>query len=220
MRKIILFDLDYTLYDSKVFINGKIDAYAERFGLYRALVEKKEQEAAEEVLTHYGEFVHEEYAKTVAQLLGIPRRWKEIFEIAFEEDLHKRAVYHEAENVLGFLKRDFRLGLFSQGDQVLQRTKLEKSGLLQYFEENLVFIFGEKIPEIEPLAKKFQVFSALDDKSEVVDEWSKSGIPVAIRVRRGVFSETVLPEKRSNIFEVENLQQAYKLLRSKLPQYF
>lgn len=219
MKKVIFFDLDYTLYDSQAFIEGKIDAYTQRFGLDKAFVEEKEQETAEEILAHYGKFIHEEYAKTLAQRLGIPKRWKQILEISFEETLHNEALYAESKTVLEKLKRDFELGLFSQGDLDLQRAKLEKTGLQNYFNADMVLIFGEKTSKIPEIAQKYQVFAVLDDKPEVVDAWSRADV-LAIRVRRGVYFMTDLLEKRPNISEVENLQQAYKLLRSKLPQYF
>lgn len=214
MKPVILFDFDYTLYDSFAFIEGKIDFYSQNFALPRDFVKEKEQEAADEIITHYGQFIHEEYAKEVAHLLGIPDRWQEIFDVSLQATLHKNAVYPETEGVLKGLQENFRLGVFSQGDIGLQKTKLEKSGLVSFFDPELVLIYEEKIFQIPQIAQTYAVFCALDDRVEVVEAWSRAGIPLVIRVRRGVFAEGNVEEKRPNTYEVENLDEAYKIIES------
>lgn len=215
-RKIIFFDIDYTIYNTQAFIELKTRRYAKLFKLPYDEVKEKEFEAARQIVDLHGVFVTEDYARTLAELLDVPGEWKKIFKIAVDDRLYQDSVYPETKEVLKKLERGFHLGVFAQGDDKFQKMKLRKAKLLRFFEPELIFIFRNKTKELKKVAKKHPPFAVVDDKADIAEAWAETGAPIVVRVKRGRYAEREVSTRKPNIREVLDLRQAYEVIVSEL----
>ncbi len=127
----------------------------------------------------------------------------------------RSCVYKEARMFLDRLKKmGFELYLVSSGDKVIQRKKIETSGLLKYFQGGVHLLEGDdKAGVIRGLARPGEVAIFLDDKEAIADEVKKS-LPY-VRVFHVVRHRGC---KRSRVVDavVSNLKMALRYIRKSL----
>ena len=140
MIKAVLFDYDNTL--------GNREAYA--YELYREIVETHhadldsfDKECITQscmILDQHG-FVNKNYVKdSIRTLYGI-ELYPGDLNAFWEKNLGRYAeCFEDAKELLEKLKPKYTLAVITNGDSYGQRSKLERSGILPYFEE--VFISG------------------------------------------------------------------------------
>lgn len=122
----------------------------------------------------------------------------------FDTDLFKQSdlttykLFDEVTEVLENLSTKVVIGIFSQGEIVFQQTKLDKTGISNYFQQEVVHIVGDKdasLKEVLHLYKNHKVF-LVDDRLEILKSASEV-LPslITIWVKRGFFAENQKPIK-------------------------
>ena len=113
-----------------------------------------------------------------------------------ESQLQDFSIYQEVEEVLTKLKDIANLGIFSKGGNGFQRTKLENTGMIKFFEENRIHIFDDKDSNLMGVLGKYKnsKLFLVDDKLGILYS-AKKLMPeiTAIWVKRGPYAKTQEP---------------------------
>ena len=100
--------------------------------------------------------------------------------------------YDETEVVLKNLSKKTDLGIFSEGEENLQKAKLYKTGIGKYFTQGNVYILQGKNVLIEETFEKYRGNSIylVEDKLEILNQ-VKSVYPdiFTVWVKRGIYAE-------------------------------
>ena len=145
-----------------------------------------------------------------------------LFDTAFfkESGLKRHKIYKEVMQVLGDLSKIAILGIFSKGETEFQKTKLEKTGMIKFFEENNIHIFDDKDVNLIGVLKKYRGSKTflVDDKLGVLYSTKKYRPQVVtIWVKRGPYAQN---QKEISGFkpdaEVTDLKEVASIINSKL----
>ena len=170
MKEIILFDIDYTLLDtsvSKRYYREKISKLAnvsiDDFILVEQEYKKKD--------SGFTDFHPNDYIEHVCKFYNLNE--KSVRELFFSDDNFKDALYDDVVPTLKTLSDKFNLGIFSEGFEDFQLTKLHKSGIMNFFEKDLTFIFRRKLEESSLALLPYNCF-VVDDNPSVVEALAKT----------------------------------------------
>ena len=171
MKEVILFDIDYTLINSQVSKELRRKKYADFLDITEEDVLLTEIEYVKKD-SGFTDFDPNEYIDFIAKNYSVGR--DRISEIFFQDDNFISAVYSDVVNTLEVEKKDFSLGIFSEGLEDFQMLKLHKSNLLKYFDPNLTFVFKRKLTE-DSLKLLPQKCFIVDDNVFVIEGLCEEG---------------------------------------------
>ncbi len=134
-------------------------------------------------------------------------------------NLQTFALYEETVYVLSKLKEAVHLGIFSEGNLDLQKTKLLKTKIHNSFVKKHIYIVANKKERIEDILEKYKNYSVflVDDKLTVLHQ-AKELLPaiVTIWVKRGIYA---LNQSPIDGFEpdaiIENLRELLPIILNK-----
>lgn len=167
-QKIVLFDIDNTLFSG--------DLYRERIfsALANAMGQKNTKQfsslASEEYfdMRKTGPFIPKEFIGRLQKRLGhtFSLQWESIL---YDESLMREALFHETEDVLKELSnKNIVLGIFSSGPYELQRAKIRAIEGLFHSDHLNIFLFKEQsLPELFKKYEQYDVYF-VDDLLEVL----------------------------------------------------
>lgn len=134
--------------------------------------------------------------------------------------LTKHRAYEEVRDVLEKLNKIAVLGIFSEGDLEFQRTKLKKTAINYYFDEDNTHIVLSKLSELKRILKQYEdrITFFVDDKLSILHD-AKKMLPgvVAVWVKRGIYAENQkeIPGFKPDA-EVDNLSEVVRIVNSNL----
>ena len=89
-------------------------------------------------------------------------------------EIYSEALFPETVGVLNKLKNNFRLGIYSQGFDSLQRIKIRSSGIENFFDQDLIYINRNKLdPDFVSELPNNAII--IEDKREVIKELKNTG---------------------------------------------
>ena len=194
--KIILFDIDGTLFDASSFLNVFYRILTSIFSLSKEDIDRVQiiydQNKKENGYFHPSSF-QSKITDKFPEVQG-----DKLQEILWNIDLFKQNVYKDT-SVIESLSKVAKIGIFSKGDRDFQKKKL--ISLKDYIADEDIFIFPEKINKISEILYKYKDFQVFMVDNE---------IEVLIKVKN-LFPkiETILID-RKNIY-----QEANKILKIK-----
>ncbi len=171
--KILLFDIDHTLYEGRVFEQVFAEELRDNYGVdieYFLSIHRLHKNN----LPHRSDFHPKRYLLDLEEHLKIPLG---DLKKAFDKDLlHQQAVFAEVPQALEKLAQEFELGMFSEGYKHHQIQKITQGGLLKYFKQELVFIHRRKLKPaaLQQIPKESLV---IDDLPLVGEVLKGLGIP-------------------------------------------
>lgn len=190
MEKIILFDIDGTLFDPQRF--GKLLRQE-----FVKILNIDEEELVRANADYYSklesttDFLPRDIVAFLANRFNVSE--DELNRVFWENDqIYKDSLYPEVVDVLKNLSSAHVLGIFSQGDQELQTRKLNACDISQYFDRNKLFVYKRKLLD-EVLGALPGGALFIDDKHDVVEALSKARDVVWINRR----NEDVDPQIRT-----------------------
>lgn len=144
MKEIILFDLDYTLLNTGKFKeNFKIRiSNLLKISLDEFIQAEKGYVKAKKGFT---DFIPEDYIRYISNYFNHDQ--SEISKAFFDENNFQDALFGDVIPTLDALKSSYRIGVFSEGFKDFKILKLHKTGILKYFDKDLIFIFKRKLIE-------------------------------------------------------------------------
>lgn len=214
--KIVLFDIDYTLFDSRNFRMKIMREIAEK-------IKKNKTEDIEETLDRIyfesrkkmGFFSTSSFIKDVNKKFSTKIPEDFLDQYARSKELHEH-LYDEVEKILEDITkdRDLTIGIFSGGDQVFQREKIRK--LINFFQEKHIHIFPYKIDELKSVLMKYKDYKVflIDDVLPILSKAKEINKEIfTIWVRRGKFADSqAIDKKLSPDLEVKNLKNIISVI--------
>ena len=169
-KKIILFDMDRTIYDTK--------SSGEKISQCLAEISQKTVEEIKKIQIDYTsglesstDFDPDEFLKEVEKETKVDL---ETLNQAFFSSKNF-VLYPEAKEKLNkLLNEGYSLGIFSEGVYEWQMKKLILTGIINYFDKNFIFIGRRKLSE-DFIKKLPDGATIIDDKKEVVEKLGALG---------------------------------------------
>lgn len=171
-KKIVLFDIDYTLFDTDKF----------RDTTYPQLMQFLQQEDSlkvkqiEKQLIEVGGYEPVIFARTLEKALQIKPQYNEISALFYNEKLYDTCLYEEAEPVFKTLSKmdDITLGIVSKGENSFQRRKI--ASLSKYLKNENIYISSNKFEKIDEIYNHYadKKIIIIDDSAPFLDAVKKS----------------------------------------------
>ncbi len=181
MKKVLLFDIDYTLLDSGIIKTKTIDEICRVFEVDRLKVEAARDKYYFS-LASTTDIKPDEMLGVIQRELGVPLT--ELKSTYYNPKIYEQSVYPETIEMLMSIDLDkFVLGVFSEGWDYYQKFKMEASGIAKYFDNKFYFIKRRKKSNefINSLPRDSWV---IDDRADVVKKLKKVGGVVPIWINR------------------------------------
>lgn len=162
MDKIILFDIDRTIFDRDKFLGDFDNLLQNEFKL-------NDKELGEivgiydEIKNDFGYFSYQAYLERIYELVPSLNKKLDYF---FQQDNIEKYLFLDSEIL--FSLNDIRIGVFSKGDISFQKKKIMK--FLDILDENLVYIFHDKYKKLSEVINsnsKSEIY-LVDDKIDVL----------------------------------------------------
>src|SRR5579872_1590328 len=175
MKHIVLFDIDYTLFDTDKFRDR---TYPKLMHLLQQEdtpeYHQKVQEVEKQLIKKAG-YEPVAFAKSLMEILQISPKHQEVEELFYQEDLYKQCLYPEVQETLESLAKnpDIVLGIVSQGETSFQERKI--SAVRHFFVEQFIFISLNKIGMVEDIieATEDRRVTVVDDSAPFLDALKK-----------------------------------------------
>jgi hypothetical protein len=135
-----------------------------------------------------------------------------------DSKLRDYSTYGEINRILTQLNDIASLGIFSKGETEFQKAKLEKTGMLKFFEEKNIHIFNDKDAELTGVLEKYKnsKLFLVDDKLGILYS-AKKYMPriITVWVKRGPYAETQVPiENFVPSATIDGLSDLYRIVFS------
>lgn len=141
-NSILLFDIDYTLFNTDIFRNKIIEETLSQFKLDEKRVRQFYFEYERNINTpvginikHFTEQIGKEFNLSPELLFSIMMDRKR---------LYLESLYPDTISTLTLLSKEYTLGIFSQGYRSFQENKLKKCGIISNFKREYIYIFPDK----------------------------------------------------------------------------
>lgn len=169
MKKIIYFDIDNTLINTRILARLFYEKMAKETGLSIEKIIEIQKNYASGLESHtdfYPNDLIEHIGKTIG---GKSFNFKNIFD---NETFYKQALFSETIEILKELKNDYLLGIYSEGFEDYQTRKLILSGIIDYFNKDLMIIKRRKL-ENNSVSEIKNGSIVVDDNKEVIEALNK-----------------------------------------------
>lgn len=171
-KKIVFFDIDYTLFDVTIF-GEKVNApLAEKLGIKDTKEFLKiAQVANEESKKEHGYYHPTTYLTLLKQATRSTIPLSELEEIYYKEAYYKESLYADALSVISaLLEKDIEIGIFSKGHKPFQVMKI--LGLKKHVKDDKIFIFTDKLEKISEVLQPYKEYKIylVDDMLLVLEE--------------------------------------------------
>lgn len=165
--KLILFDIDRTLFDPSSFLNDFYENLYKNFDLSQDEIEKIKM-LYEENKKENGYFYPDQFLNKVKESNKKIDKQK-IDEIFWNVDLFSKNLYKDTP-ILSDLSKLAKIGIFSKGDLDFQIKKINL--LKKYLDEDKINIFKNKIEKIEEVLEKYNDYEIyfVDNEIEILNK--------------------------------------------------
>lgn len=135
-----------------------------------------------------------------------------------QSNLEKFTLFEESIDVIIALKKFAEIGIFSEGEYIFQKNKLEKTKLHEHLSEQYIHIVEKKDVVLKDILQKYdkrEIF-LVDDKLQVLFLAKKLAPQLfTIWVKRGPFAQLQVPfEGFTPDAIIENLQEAIAIVKN------
>lgn len=161
-RRIILFDIDGTLFDSASFLDDFCKQISNQFDISQVDIET--------VKNIYSENKKDDYFRPAAFLETVAKKFPSIKlgslnKIFWNIDLFEKNVYKDAPNINGLV--NVVLGIFSKGDEEFQKRKIKS---IKDLVDVNIHIFKDKIKKLGEVLEKYKDYEIylVDNEIEVL----------------------------------------------------
>lgn len=181
-KQTILFDIDSTLVNTPKLKELLEDEFSR---LARSSVAKVDRvrTAYLKTLDRSTDFRPDSYIQRLSQVFNV--RQAVLRKLYYDTPtIYQQILYPETVAVLKELKRKTRLGIFTEGFRKFQMTKLKLSGLVPFFDRNLIFIRRRKLSPTA-LQKVPRGVLVVDDNREVTTHLLKFPGVTPVWLNRG-----------------------------------
>lgn len=190
-QKVVLFDIDYTLFDTEQF----------RDKLYKGLedvLEQKVQDAGtgiyKDIRKELGYFNPNLFLKRLAKHLKREADKEALRNVIWDEVAMRACIYPETEGTIEQLAKEALIGIFSKGFNTFQRAKL--IAIKHFLDDQHIHVTVNKETRLPKLIKKYEGkrLYLVDDALDILSIAKKLDTNIfTIWVKRGRFAEMQEP---------------------------
>ena len=176
MKPIVLFDFDRTLFDTAHYGDALTEVLAELLRTNKVTLRKVMTDYVSSLASDL-EFDPDNYTKFLCDKFSFENQ-EILLSVFYGEGYkhwYKDYIFPEAYELINNLKNKYNLGLYSEGTQKFQNYKIESSGILKYFDIDLIFILDNKSTPVS-LAKIPSSSVIIDDKKSVCQYLFENGM--------------------------------------------
>jgi len=204
-KKIILFDIDYVLIDTSKLKEITSDEVVHLLGISKEEIKKVNEEFTQTLKSSL-EFSPEKFVQFLINLYpqASPKSLASIYR---NPQLYKMVTYPNVFPALKRLKGKASLGIFSEGIREFQMAKITLSGLISYFDQNLIFIYPDKIGKAGELVKKLGEIYFVDDNPRHIKDIATAQGTHPIWLKRGPKAETQETLNYPTILSLKELEE-------------
>jgi FMN phosphatase YigB (HAD superfamily) len=171
MKPLILFDIDYTLYNTGHFIGLVNPLITSALNITPEILSQTLKDYLN-TLTKSTDFLPADFLRILANNYSFS--YQKLHDIYFKPELYKSSLFPDTIPALQKLSPDFTLGIYSEGFQDFQTAKLKNCEILDFFNPDYIFIHARKAePEILKSLPENSVI--VDDKPEIINEVKVDG---------------------------------------------
>lgn len=170
-NKIILFDIDRTIFDTE---GHRKELFLRISKLVGVSLQKVYNylDIYFSSLKNEREYCSEDFARTLTVNKDLQDKILSYHYGILSQVLCAKYVYDEVHEMFNILSNNFRLGIYSEGECKLQKSKIQ--GLNRYFDKDLIFIVDAK-DNNETLEKLPKEAIIIDDKEIICEFLTKNG---------------------------------------------
>lgn len=195
-KKIVLFDIDYTLFDTEKYRENLYKSLS--FGLNKEIGDIKPiaEKIYRDLKKDIGYFSPSEFYRNLVRTLKTDLNEKAFKKVMWDEKNLKLCLYEETQEVLTKVSKYAHIGIFSKGYRKLQKAKL--LALAHLLQKEHVHITLDKFSSLPKLLKKYNSYNILlvDDALDVLYHAHKINKNVfTVWVKRGRFATIQKPMK-------------------------
>ena len=217
-NKIVLFDIDYTIFNAKNYRDVFQEALYKELGQGFSKEDfiKVADETYTETKNQTGHFDPELLIETLAKKINKTLDIKRLTNLVINDSFVQSSIYEESVEVFTELSKDpsLTLGIFSAGRIELQRAKI--IAIEEFLHKEHVHIFEYKklhaLPELLNRYKDDRLY-IVDDILSILSEAKKIYNSVTtIWIRRGMYKDTQADNFEPD-FTIENLREMIDILK-------
>ncbi|MBI2621213.1 MAG: HAD hydrolase-like protein [Candidatus Levybacteria bacterium] len=202
-KRIILFDIDGTIFDALSFIEGFYQTISQVFNLSDqdiGKIKKIYKKTKEKYDYFYPPYFESKITKIFPKILG-----DELHKILWNVDLFEKNVYKDASAINSLT--NIVIGILSKGDSDFQRQKIK---FIKNLAEENIHVFKNKIENLGQVLKKYNDYEIflVDNETEVLRKakaLNRSVITILIN-RNGKQQED------NGIIKIKNLEEIKKII--------
>jgi hypothetical protein len=219
-KSVVLFDIDYTLFDKDLFLNTLFNSIAEIIKMDRSKVVKYGHIAYKNTALKFDHFEPCYFSQIIADDLGKLEYLKQIKKIVLDKYNNPGCLYDETIDVVKKISKIAIVGIFSKGKLEFQKAKLKSMGAIKFFNKENIHIFDNKDLNLEKTFNKYKnskIFF-IDDKLNALYLAKKYQKNIfTVWVKRGIYfkNQKPIPGFTADA-EVENLSEVVRIVKSNL----
>lgn len=189
-NKIVLFDIDYTLFDTELFREKLYKSILNALQMDEKVLASASKQIIQKVRKEVGYFNPENFSRLLARKLKREKDEGTILNAIFKKQNFRGNYYKETKHVMKKLSKIAKIGIFSKGHDRLQRQKLY--ALLEILSSDDIHITINKrsiVSEVFSKYKQYKVY-VVDDALDVLREIKKINNKIfTIWVKRGFYAD-------------------------------
>lgn len=200
--KLIIFDIDKTLFSTEEMRGQFRNRVLSELKIEEQIF-LRSHELANNIFKNRSDFKPERYLQDLSPRLK--RDYKKLLKLYYLSENFEKSLYPEVKEVIEQLKKNYQLGIFSEGFKRYQHDKLKHSGLIDHFQKEHIYIHRRKL-KIQALKALPKNSLIVDDNLEVVEALLKEEEKQIVWINR---KDTKSHPKAVTIF---NLKEIHKIL--------
>ena len=194
LQSVVLFDIDYTLFDSSLFRERLYGNISRAVKQDRKQIERIGKVIYDQIRKKYGYFNPNDFIKGLKRRMGGNVDQALIEQSIWDKNSFRASIYKEVDEVLSSLGGSMLVGVFSKGHDRFQRAKLK--AITHFLQKKHIHIVVDKYASLPELIKKYKKHKLylVDDELEVLHSASKLRRDIfTIWVKRGRYATKQKP---------------------------
>ncbi|HVF69720.1 MAG TPA: HAD hydrolase-like protein [Xanthomonadales bacterium] len=216
-KKVVLFDIDHTIFDTNQYRKNLYTNLAKEIGHDVNEFQNIAQKIYDEIRKVSPYLTPEPFLKNILTLAKKPTDFKKINNVFWNRELYESCVYPDVKETFSYLvDRNIQIGIFSTGDLAHQKIKI--GGLKEYLTENHIYISPDKFKTIKDTFipnTKYRTY-LVDDYPQILESaksHNKNIFTVFIK-RKKHHSSLVIPENFKPDATIVDLNQLIDIIRT------
>lgn len=191
MKKVVLFDIDYTLFDKDIFLDSLFSSIGDLLGIEKGQMKKIGDVSYKENIEELDHFDPKYFSSRIAKNLNREENLESIEDLVSRKYNSPGSLYEESIKTLGEISKIATVGILSKGHSVFQRNKI--FAFIHLLDEAHIYITDDKYKMLESIMGKYKDIELyiVDDLLDILYASKKLKDNVfTIWIKRGVYADS------------------------------